>query len=693
MINQSEYTNVFGESDPYAEKPRAGGLRPDNLIQIIWRSRWIVLLVTVATLAVAFAYVTKATPIYTSTSRVYVEQSGPKILEVAEGVMTQSKNYLYTQAELLKSTPILSSALEKAGVKQMKVFNRVDNPIDYLKEKGLNVLVGKRDDIISISSDSPDPVEAAKLVNAVVDSYVTYQAARKRNTSAEVLKILQNEQVERRMDLLEKLKAMANFKKENIEMAFEHESGNVILQRLEMLSTALTGAQLATIESKSIYETTKEMVRDPARLKQFMEEQLAESGYNFTASVSGSERAGLISKLYELRPRLADRSRQVKSGHPAVVALESEIAHVETQIAELDGEFAQAKLAIVEQQYFAAREKEDEITKYFEDQHQQTIELNGQLAEYTVLQSDWEQTKKLCDILDDRIKEVNVTEDAGALNINIIEVARPADKPSKPQKTSYMAIASLLGLMLGGGLALLRDSTDQRLRSVKEISTVLDMPVLGVIPSMSGRHQGQKVLLDSDSHVAEAYRMIRTSVFFGARGRMTKTILVTSPEAGAGKTTLVSNLAIAMAQAGHKTLILDANFRKPMQHHVFEMRGDEGLASVLSGAITLEEAIKPTGIEELDLLTCGLQLVNASEVLSGAAFAELLEDLSNKYSHIVIDSPPVVPFTDAQILAAICNTTLLVVRAEKSTRENSQEARDGLRNAGGRILGTVVTDV
>ena len=699
MIVQGEYAKGLGESDSSVEKPRASGLMPDSLTKIIWRRRWIVLLATVAALAAGFAYVTVATPLYTSTSKIYVEQTGPTILTEVEGVMTKSMNYLGTQAELLKSMPILSLAVEKARAKQTDIFNSVDNPIAYLRS-GLNVSLGGEDDIMSISCDSADPVEAAQLVNAVVDSYVAYHEARKRSTSSEVLRILQNEHAERRAELLEKMKAMADFKKENSAMGFQTERGNVIVSRLEALSAALTEAQLATIESKSIYETTKEMVRDPAKLKRFTREQLVDDGY-----ISPSdERAGLASELEELQLRLADRLQQVKSGHPAVAALESKIAHIEEQIADLDAQFAQAELAaaqnelaLAEQRYLAAREKEEEIAKHFEDQRQQTIELNEQLAEYTVLQLEYDQTRRLCDILDDRIKEENVTEDVGALNITILEVARPADRPSKPQKAKDIATASFLGLMLGAGLALLREATDRRLRSVKEVSAVLGMPVLGAVPPTKRRQsladQGQKVLLDSESHAAEAYRMIRTSVFFGTRKHRAKTILVTSPGAGAGKTILVSNLAIAMAQAGHKTLILDANFRNPMQHHVFEthMNGDRGLISVLSGDSTLEEAIRPTGVEELDLLPCGSQLLNASEVLSSSAFAELLEDLSNRYSHIVIDSPPAVPFTDPQILSAICNATLLVVRAEKSTRDDSQEARDGLRNAGGRILGAVIT--
>jgi capsular exopolysaccharide synthesis family protein len=205
--------------------------------------------------------------------------------------------------------------------------------------------------------------------------------------------------------------------------------------------------------------------------------------------------------------------------------------------------------------------------------------------------------------------------------------------------------------------------------------------------------QGRKVHLDSNSHAAEAYRTIRTSVFFGVPQDEAKTVLVTSPRAGDGKTTLVSNLAIAMAKAGQKTLILDADFRKPMQHTIFKADKDKGLSSVLAGTTTLQEAIQLTEVKDLQLLPCGPEVPNPSEILNSGIFAKTLEHLSKRYDRVIIDSPPVVPVTDAQILAAICNVTLLVLRAEKSTRRISQQARDGLLSVGAHILGAIVNDV
>ena len=658
----------------------------------MWRYRRIVLFATVVVLGAAFIYLSKTTPIYTSTSRIYVEQSGPKIItEMEEGVMTQSKNYLYTQAELLRSTPILSGVLEVPEIKQMQTFAKVANPIAHLKGN-FDVRVGKKDDIISVSFNSPYPAEAAQVVNAVVDSYMTYHTTRRRSTS--VLKILQNEYGERSKELSEQLKAMMDFKTENTALAFEGKQGNIVIEQFERLSVVLTEARLRTIETKSIYESTKEMVGDPIRLKQFVDAQLTMGGHISTST----RRTELESKLEQLQTRRADRLRQVTADHPAVKALDSEIAQIKAQIANLNAEFAQARLVATEQQYSAAKEREDQIAKYYEDQRQRVLDLTKQLAQYTILQSEWEQTKKLCDILDGRINALNVTADVGALNIRILEVAQPAEKPSEPKEARYMAIALAAGLLLGGGLALLRDWMDQRFHSSQEISVVLGVPVLGVVPSMSrwrgvvGR--GQKVHKDSDSSAAEAYRTIRTALFFGAPKGEAKTVLVTSPAAGEGKSTLVSNLAIAMAKAGQKTLIMDANFRNQMQQKTFQVdHQDVGLSTVLGGTTTLEEATHHTEVEGLKLLPCGPDVPDPSEMLDSEVFAKLLEYASNRYDRVIIDSPPVMPVTDAQILAAICNTTLLVLRAEKSTRTVSQQACDGLLSVGAHVLGAVVNDV
>ena len=698
MRNQNRNNHAIMRTVPRFRGPSPGSRiiwsEPKSLLSVIWRSRWIVLLATIVALTAAFVYIRKTIPIYTSISRVYVQQSGPRVLTGnEEGVMTQSKNYLYTQAELLKSSPILRAVFEDPSIRHTKTLAGLDNPMAHLV-KNLQVEVGKKDDIIDVSFDSPYPDEAAQIVNVTVNAYMDYHSTLKRSTSAEVLKILQFENAERLKELREKRQAMLDFKTEHEALAFESGQGNIVLARLQKLSTDLTEAQLATIESQSVYESIKEMISDPGKLSRFVEAQQTRGAYSSTAS----QKTALTAQLDELELRLANRLRQVNPDHPAAEAIQTEITNLKAQLDNLDADFAQAQLAVAEQEYLTAKEKEEKIATYYAQQCQQAFDLSQQVDNYAMLRADWEQTKKLCDTLNDRIRELNVTEDVGALNVSVLEIARPPRDPSKPQKAQVIAIGAALGLMLGCGLAMLRDHLDQKFHSTDEISATLGLPVLGVVPSMRTREtyidRGQKVHMDSLSPIAEAYRTIRTAVLFSTPKHLSKTIVVTSPVPGDGKTTLASNLAIATAQAGQKTLLLDADFRNPKQHIMFGVNGrGGGFSDAFSEVITLEEAILPTSVENLDLLPCGAQLANASEVLGSSEFAKFIEQLTKMYDRVVIDSPPVLPVTDAQVLAALCDITLLVLRAGKSNKKTCIRACEGLRSVNARLIGAVINDV
>lgn len=667
-----------------------------GFFETAWRRRWTILLTVVVVITGAVVYIQKATPFYESTSRVYVEQSSPRIFRDSdEGLLSRSTNYLYTQAELLESAPILSEAIRIGQMDQLKSFQGTSNTMAALR-RGLETVVGKKDELISVSFLSPYPDEAAHVVNTVVDAYVTFHGQRKRNTSGELLKILAQEKTRRDEELTQKLQAMMEFKQRSEGLAFgTDQDNNVILRNLERLSTALTDAQLATVDTKSFREVARKMEDDPAGLRQFVEAQRARSVHAST----GNEISTLRSEVKRLERNRADCLRQLKPDAPAIAAMDAEIAQLETQIADLDRGFVRTHLTIAEQEYQAAQERERELARYFEQQRQQAILLNNQVAQYTILQSAYEQTRKLCDLLDDRIKELSVIEETGALNITVLETAEPALEPSRPQRAKAMAMALGLGLFAGAGLTFLREWQDQRLRSTDEIAALLGLPVLGVVPAMSGARgpahvSGQRVRDDPDSREAEAFRTLRTAVFFGVPRDEARTIVVTSPAPGEGKSTVISNLAIAMAQAGQKVLVIDADFRRPMQHKIFRLdRQARGMSAVLAGQVSLEQAIEHSGIDNLDLLTCGPDVPNPAEIIGSQAFNNVVRRLAEEYDRVLIDSPPVAAVTDPLILAAQCDATILVLRAERSMRRVSVQARDNLASVEARMLGVVVNDV
>jgi capsular exopolysaccharide synthesis family protein len=205
--------------------------------------------------------------------------------------------------------------------------------------------------------------------------------------------------------------------------------------------------------------------------------------------------------------------------------------------------------------------------------------------------------------------------------------------------------------------------------------------------------RGQTMHLQPRSDTAESYRAIRTAIYFGLQGQPAKTILITSPSSGDGKTIVASNLAIAIAQAGRRVLLIDADCWHPSQHEIFGSSDGPGLTSILRRKSKLADVVRKSDIENLDVLPCGEIPNNPAELLDSPALVELLKEASGKYDQVLIDSPPVVPITDARILAANCGATILVLRAGKSTRRMADDAFEALAAVGAPILGLVVNDV
>ncbi|UCD51882.1 MAG: polysaccharide biosynthesis tyrosine autokinase [Phycisphaerales bacterium] len=668
----------------------------EGLFEILWRRRWTVLLATLVTMTGGFVYLQRATPLYTSTSRLYVEQTGIQGLERdSSGIVSRWTNYLYTQAELLRRTETLSQALKSPAMGQLKTFAEASNPIVALR-KGLDVQVGKKDEIINVSLTSPYPEEAANIVNTVVDAYITAHNERKRDTSAEVVRILKDERARRDEELNEKLQTMTQFELENEALAFGTErQNNIIVSRLTRLEAALTEAQLATIEAKSFYAAIQKMAEDAEGMRQFVEAQRSRGVY----IAATGEAARLRAELQQLERNRADCLQRLKPDTPAIAALDAKMARVREQIQEVNEQFATSQLVVAQEQYLAAQEQEKELQAHFTQQREAAIELNNSLVQYGLLKSEYEQTKKFCDILDDRIRVLNVDPQVGSLNVEIVEAASPPIEPSAPQKARTMGLALCLGLFAGVGLGLLREWRDHRLRSTQEISTLLGLPILGVVPSMVWPKQtpairGQKVRVSPDSREAEAFRTIRTAVFFGVPKEEAKTIVITSPAPNEGKSTVASNLAIAMAQAGQRVIVVDADFRRPTQHKIFDVDPHaKGISLVLAAEMRLADAIECTRVRNLNVLTGGPTVLNPAETLDSNHFARILKALRTHYDRVIIDSPPVVAVTDSQILAARCDVTILVLRAQVSSRRISLQARENMVGVHARLLGVVVNDV
>jgi polysaccharide biosynthesis transport protein len=679
--------------------PRSNTVDRDGLLLILWRRRWTVLACMALALTIAVAYLLLAQPFYTGKARIYVEQTGPQLMGAdshsSASSRDESESYLFTQAEFLRSNPILDPVAARPEIRGMRCLQDVEKPVTFLK-KQVDVLIGKKDHILNVSFDAPDPAEAAQLVNAVVASYISYNTGEKRSTARELLEVLLAEKEKRDAELAAKTKKLADYKTANGTLSFDSDQGNVVVQRLAKLSDALGEAELAIVSTRCNYEAAKAVGLSADKMRRLIEAQHMDSG-GVAGTGSEAEEREARADMSRMEMQLALVSGKYGGSHPVVRSLRMAVEQRKAQIEQRDKEFCDAYVAAIETTWRTAEQRANEIHAQMDAQQKRALELNAKAAEYTRLESERSRMEKLCDALDARVKELNVTQQGGAFNIHVLEPAQPEDKPSKPAKMATLGMGSVLGLMLGIGLALVQEARDQRLRSADEVQSMLELPLLGVIPHMYGRttlaQKGQMVHLQPMSAAAEAYRTLRTVVQFGATGGKARSLLFTSPASGDGKSTAASNLAIAMAQAGRKVLLLDADCRRPAQHFIFGLDEGTGFCSLLGDGNAFEQAIRPSGIGNLDILPCGPTPPNPAEVLSSELFLQMLSALQERYDHVVIDSPPANVVTDAQILSAIVDVSILVLRSQSSTRHEARYTRDRLLRVGGRVLGVVVNDV
>jgi len=281
-------------------------------------------------------------------------------------------------------------------------------------------------------------------------------------------------------------------------------------------------------------------------------------------------------------------------------------------------------------------------------------------------------------------------------NLVVTSPAVAPDKPVSPNKTLNVAIAFAAGLLLALGLAFLLDYLDQSIKSDEELIERLGLIPIGHIihvPTAKTK-RGELVALDPQSPSSEAFKALRTGVLFSTVGQQLKAIVITSPELGEGKSRTAANLAIALAQAGHRTLLIDADFRRPSQHRLFGRVRNVGLSNLIIQDTTEKEAI--TAVEDVPnlwLLTSGPTPPNPSELLGSAQMREVMSNLWQQFSYVIVDTPPVNAVTDASILAASANATILIVEQGRTTFPALKHAKLMLDRVNANTIGAVVNKV
>ncbi|NNL84279.1 MAG: polysaccharide biosynthesis tyrosine autokinase, partial [Myxococcales bacterium] len=362
----------------------------------------------------------------------------------------------------------------------------------------------------------------------------------------------------------------------------------------------------------------------------------------------------------------------------------------------------------LETSFLAAKEKEEELRRSVESQKTEALRVKDAAVEYAVLRSDAETSRLLYDGVRERIRETELAADLHSSNVFVVDAATTPLKPSRPKVMRNLALALVLGLLTSVGLAFVADFLDSRVRTTDELERRIGLPSLGVVPELNavtrggqprppligpqsggGKPSKTKTGLGPDPMVMEAYRTIRTAILLSKPDEPPKTILITSPSEAEGKTTTALNMAAMFAQLGQKTLLIDADLRKPSCHTLLGADNTTGLTEALIGGKASPQLFSVLD-SKLAFLSSGQRPPNPIELLASDRMAELLEQFRNSFGFILIDAPPLNPVSDSLVLSRMVDGVVLVADAQSTTRHSLRQARTQLRKAHAKVLGAVL---
>jgi len=422
----------------------------------------------------------------------------------------------------------------------------------------------------------------------------------------------------------------------------------------------------------------------------WLEKQVVEA----RKKLKGSEDALSVYMQQNSIVAVPDIDRRQQSG---LENAKSEKSRIESELAELSKRYKSQHPKII-----AITTRLESVNKVIEEETNKSLVLNEKMMQYNSLKREVESDKNMYESLVRRTKESEISKDLETTNLRIIDMATVPKSPFSPNRRRDIQTGMMLGLFLGVGMAFFLEYLDSSVKTAEDVELYVKLPFLGYVPSAKQEVKLSKDPRDIDlicskmpnSRVAEAYRSIRTSIIFSCpEDRSLKTILITSTSPREGKSTVSTNLGIVFANANEKTVILEADMRRPRLAHTLGVEGKEGLSTFLTGASDLDAVIKKTEIPNLFLIPSGPRPPNPAELLTSSKTRNMLTELKTRFDRIIIDSPPVLTVADPAIMANMAEGVIDVILSNALNIDIILKGRQRLYEAKAKIIGIILNNV
>jgi succinoglycan biosynthesis transport protein ExoP len=660
----------------------------------------------------AFAVFRAPTPVYTSVCSIKFEKE-----TTVEGLFARTLTWsggddIETQISIIKSYSVFEKVAERLGIIQ-KTETPADSPsrgriisaIDSLQSK-VEVTRQNQTNILHIKAKDRDPAFAQKLANTVAATYKDIHSENQLKRTTEAIKYIEEQLVQVRQKLKEAEEEFNRFTQNNQLLAIDLQSEKLLARTQELQS-----------EIRKLGETKSELHGMAIRLDQFLANPSSAQG-DFSLSSASSQYQAANSALTELQLKKDTLLKDFTALHPEVVEVSRKISEntkkmrilLQSQIAELDKREADAKSALLEV-------------------GNKSNALMEKKLEYDRLKRKVELYNDMTTLLERKNQEAQIRKAEKPEEVSVVKPALFPNEPINPPQTAPTgAMGLLIGIVLGMIAAFIIETFDTSLGAIDDVEETLKTPVWGVVPQADVKELEETVkahipdgltefsssqVISLVSHfvpksmMAESFRALRTNVQGkGEQGKM-KTLSITSASPQEGKTLVSVNLAIAMAQAGLKTLLVGSDMRKPVIGRAFGVELSPGLsdillgnlkwrearktiADILVGKMSLDETLITPGLDNLHFITAGAIPPNPAELIESKHLREFIEEAREEYQFIIFDSPPILSTADAAILASKMDAVLLVYRIGAVSRGLLKRSTTQLEQVKSRLLGVII---